>query len=160
VPPEFDEQDQRRLELVHQLRRISVELELGRAAFAQAHGFHDTDVRALIHLLDADRAGIPPTAGWLGAQLGLTSAATTSLIDRLEAAGHVRRARSARDRRKVEVQVTEEAVALGWAFFGPLLSGMVAAMRPFSPDELEVVERFLATAVAAAPVAAQVGGPT
>ena len=65
------------------------------------------------------RAGIPATAGWLGAQLGLTSASTTSLIDRLEAAGHVRRVRTARDRRKVEVQVTDEAVALGWAFFGP-----------------------------------------
>jgi DNA-binding MarR family transcriptional regulator len=151
VPPDFDEQDQRRLGLVHQLRRISVELELGRAAFAQAHGLHDTDVRALIHLLDAERAGIPPTAGWLGAQLGLTSASTTSLIDRLETAGHVRRARSARDRRKVEVRVTDEAVALGWAFFGPLLSSLVAAMRPFTPDDLEMVERFLgAVAVAAA----------
>jgi DNA-binding MarR family transcriptional regulator len=143
VPPDHDEQDQRRLGLVHLLRRISVELELGRSAFAQAHGLHDTDVRALIHLLDAGRAGIPATAGWLGAQLGLTSASTTSLIDRLEAAGHVRRVRTARDRRKVEVQVTDEAVALGWAFFGPLLSGMVAAMRPFGPDDLETVERFL-----------------
>jgi DNA-binding MarR family transcriptional regulator len=143
VQPDFDEQDQRRLGVVHLLRRISVELELARSAFAQAHGFHETDVRALIHLLDAGRAGIPATAGWLGAQLGLSSASTTSLIDRLEAAGHVRRARSTRDRRKVEVLVTDEAVALGWAFFGPLLTGMVRAMRPFSPAELESVEGFL-----------------
>lgn len=141
--PRFDEEDERRLGLVHLLRRVSVELDLARSAFARAHGLHDTDVRALIHLLDAGRAGIPATAGWLGAQLGLSSASTTSLIDRLEAAGHVRRARSVRDRRKVEILVTDEAVGLGWAFFGPLLTGMVAAMRPFGPGDLDTVERLL-----------------
>ena len=143
MQPVFDHQDQRRLDVVHRLRRISVELDLARSAFAQTHGFHNTDVRALIHLLDSGRAGTPATAGWLGAQLGLSSASTTSLIDRLEAGGQVRRARSTRDRRKVEVVVTEEAVALGWAFFAPLLTGMVDAMRPFSVEELATVERFL-----------------
>jgi hypothetical protein len=55
----------------------------------------------------------------------------------------VRRERSARDRRKVEIRVTAEAMALGWAFFGPLLTGMVGAMRSFGADELETIERFL-----------------
>ena len=41
------------------------------------------------------------------------------------------------------------AVALGWNFFGPLLSGMIRAMRPFTPAELDTVEQFL-HAVAAA----------
>jgi DNA-binding MarR family transcriptional regulator len=143
VTPDFDEQDQRRLELVHQLRAISVELDLARAAFARANGLHDTDVRALIHLLDADRAGVPATAGWLGSQLGLTSPSTTALIDRLENAGHVRRERSPADRRKVEIRVSDQAVALGWTFFGPLLTGMVGAMRPFKPDDLDTVEALL-----------------
>jgi DNA-binding MarR family transcriptional regulator len=143
VQPEFDEQDQRGLQLVHRLRAISVELELSRAAFARAHGLHDTDVRALIHLLDADRAGVPATAGWLGAQLGLTSPSTTALIDRLESAGHVARQRSSADRRKVEIRVSDRAVALGWEFFGPLLTSMVRAMRPFDGTELATVDRFL-----------------
>lgn len=141
--PAFTEGDQRRLELVHQLRAISVELELARAAFARASSLHDTDVRALICLLDADRAGIPATAGWLGSQLGLTSPSTTALIDRLEHAGHVYRRRSRGDRRKVEIRVSDSAVALGWDFFGPLLTGMVGAMRSFSAGELDTVERFL-----------------
>jgi DNA-binding MarR family transcriptional regulator len=143
VQPDFDEQDQRGLQLAHRLRAISVELELSRAAFARAHGLHDTDVRALIHLLDADRAGVPATAGWLGAQLGLTSPSTTALIDRLEAAGHVVRERSSADRRKVGIRVSDQAVALGWAFFGPLLTGMVGAMRSFGAAELDTIERFL-----------------
>jgi DNA-binding MarR family transcriptional regulator len=143
VQPALDEEEQRRLGLVHLLRRISVELDLARSAFAEARGLHDTDVRALIHLLDAGRDGLTATAGWLGAQLGLSSGSTTSLIDRLEVAGYVRRARSLRDRRKVEILVTDEAVSLGWTFFGPLLLGMVEAMRPFSAEELSTVETFL-----------------
>ena len=147
--PPFDEPDQRRLQLVHQLRAISVELDLARAAFARANTLHDTDVRALICLLDADRDGIAATPGWLGSQLGLTSPSTTALIDRLEGAGHVHRQPSTADRRKVETRVSDKAVALGWNFFGPLLSGMIRAMRPFTPAELDTVEQFL-HAVAAA----------
>ena len=150
MQPGFDEQGQRGLQLVHRLRAISVELELSRAAFARAHGLHDTDVRALIHLLDADRAGVPATPGWLGARLGLTSPSTTALIDRLESAGHVVRERSSADRRKVEIHVSDQAVALGWEFFGPLLSGMVAAMRSFDAAELDTVDRFLRAVAAAA----------
>jgi len=150
VQPDFDEQDQRGLQLVHRLRAISVELELSRAAFARAHGLHDTDVRALIHLLDADRAGVPATPGWLGAQLGLSSPSTTALIDRLESAGHVVRQRSSADRRKVEIRVSDQAVALGWEFFGPLLTGMLRAMRSFGAAELDTVDRFLREVTAAA----------
>lgn len=147
--PPVDEPGQQRLRLVHQLRAISVELDLARSAFAQANGLHDTDVRALIALLDAGRAGVQATPGWLGAQLGLTSASTTALIDRLAAAGHVLRRPSATDRRKVELHVSDQAIALGWEFFGPLLTGMMRAMEPFSADELGVAGRFLGEVAAA-----------
>jgi DNA-binding MarR family transcriptional regulator len=149
MQPPLDGLDPRRLRLVHALRAISVELELARAEFARTHGLHDTDVRALIHLLDAQRAGTLATAGWLGNQLGLSSASATGLIDRMERAGHVRRQRSARDRRQVEVVVTDSAVELGWSFFGPLLAAMVQAMEPFDSEELDTVERFLSQVVLA-----------
>lgn len=147
--PRLSASEQRRLRLVHLLRAISVELDLDRAAFARANGLRDTDVRALIELLDARRAGISATPGWLSRRLGLTSASTTGLIDRLEAAGHVRRERSGHDRRKVELFVTDEMVGLGWDFFGPLLAAMVDAMDAEAPNELDVVERVLARIVSA-----------
>src|SRR6202046_4029183 len=139
--PDLDQQDQRRLQVVHRLRAISVELDQARAAFARAHGLHDTDVRALIHLLDAGRAGLPATPGWLGAQPGPPPPSPTALIDRLEGAGHVVRQRSSADRRKVEIRVSDQAVALGWEFFGQLLTGMVAAMRSFDAAELDTGDR-------------------
>ncbi|WP_328483970.1 MarR family transcriptional regulator [Streptomyces sp. NBC_00377] len=138
----MDEQDPG-LRLVHLLRAVTVELNLFGAEFGDRNGLHPTDVRALIDLLDADRAGVAATPGWLGARLGLNSASTTALLDRLERLRLVRRERDTGDRRRVLLAVTDEAVALGRSFFGPLIDEMVAAMRSFDEKDLAVVRRFL-----------------
>jgi DNA-binding MarR family transcriptional regulator len=149
------------LQLFHQLRELSVEFELSRAGFARLHGLHPTDLRALIQLLDAGRAGRPATPGWLGEQLSLNSAGTTTLIDRLERLGHVRRVRDTRDRRKVFLEVTPAAADLGWSFFGPLIHASVAGMAAFTEAELDTVRRFLdaMTSIAAAQRAGQPAAP-
>ncbi|MFE1770712.1 MarR family winged helix-turn-helix transcriptional regulator [Streptomyces sp. NPDC059008] len=138
----MDDQDPA-LQLVHLLRAVTVELDLFGAEFAEDNGLHPTDVRALIHLLDAGRAGRTATPGWLGAQLGVNSASTTALIDRLERLGLVRRERDTRDRRRVLLAVEDKAVSMGWSFFGPLIEEMVAAMGSFDEAELAAVRRFL-----------------
>lgn len=81
----------------------------------------------------------------LGRALGLNAAGTTALIDRLERLGHVRRARDPGDRRRVLLEVTERAVALGWSFFGPLIGEVVGALNDLSGAELAAVRRFLGT---------------
>ncbi|MFJ1544794.1 MarR family transcriptional regulator [Streptomyces sp. NPDC088246] len=134
------------MEIVHLLRKVTVEFGLRQAEFAALHGMHSTDVRALICLLDAERAGTDATAGWLGAQLGLNSAGTTSVIDRLERLGHLERTRDPRDRRRVLLSVTPRAVELGRSFFGPLIDGTVAVLREFDESETAAVRRFLSAA--------------
>jgi DNA-binding MarR family transcriptional regulator len=129
--------------LVHLLRGLTVELDLFGAEFAHLHRLHTTDLRALIHLLDAGRAGITATPGWLGEQLGLNSASITALVDRMERLGHIRRVRDTADRRRVILVVEDQAVALGWSFFGPLIAAMVTAMTSFDEAELATVRRFL-----------------
>lgn len=129
--------------LVHLLRGIAVELNLFGSEFATRHRLHATDLRALIHLLDAGRDGVTATPGWLGERLGLNSASVTALVDRLERLGHVRRVRDTADRRRVLLVVQEQAVELGWSFFGPLIATMVEAMRSFDEAELATVRRFL-----------------
>ena len=131
------------LEMVHLLRGITVEFDQFGSEFAETHGLHRTDLRALIELLDAGRAGIIATPGWLGEQLGLNSASITALVDRLERLGHIRRVRDIQDRRKVLLVVEDQAVELGWSFFGPLITEMVTAMRAFDEAELATVKRFL-----------------
>ncbi|MGW0761748.1 MarR family winged helix-turn-helix transcriptional regulator [Streptomyces sp. NPDC002814] len=131
------------LEIVHLLRAVAVELGLHSARFAHGNGMHPTDVRALIALMDASRADEEMTAGRLGAALGLNSAGTTALIDRLERAGHVRRVRGRQDRRKVVVEVDERAVELGWAFFGPLIDRTVELLQAYDERERAAIKGFL-----------------
>ncbi|MGW0658593.1 MarR family transcriptional regulator [Streptodolium elevatio] len=128
---------------VHLLRGITVELDRLGGRFAVENGLHPTDLRALIALLDVARAGVPATPGRLGAELGLNSAGTTALVDRLERAGHVRRVRDAADRRRVLLEVDDRAVALGQGFFGPLIDEVVSVVDQFDDAGRDAVERFL-----------------
>ncbi|NUR31184.1 MAG: MarR family transcriptional regulator, partial [Catenulispora sp.] len=125
------------MDLVHLLRGLTVEFNLLAGEFAAKNRLHPTDLRALIQLLDADRAGIEATPGWLGERLRLNSASTTGLIDRLVKAGHVRRVPDERDRRRIILVVEPGAVELGWSFFGPLIRDLVAVSESFSAAELD-----------------------
>lgn len=129
--------------IIHLLRAITVELDLFGAEFASTHRLHPTDLRALIHLLDAARCGTIATPGWLGERLGLNSASVTALVDRLEKAGHIKRVRDTHDRRRVLLVIEEQAIAVGSSFFGPLITEMVTAMQSFDEAEHATVTRFL-----------------
>ncbi|MFI8348078.1 MarR family winged helix-turn-helix transcriptional regulator [Streptomyces sp. NPDC085596] len=142
------------MRLVHLLRAVTVEFDQLGAEFAARNGLHPTDVRALIHLLDAARVGTRATPGWLGEQLRLNSAGTTALVDRLERLGLVRRSRDTADRRRVLLEVQEKATELGWTFFGPVIGEVVAAAEGFEAGELETVRRFLTAVLESAERAA------
>ena len=131
------------LDLVHRLRDVALRLELAVGEFARTSGLHGTDVRALVRLLDAERAGVEATPSWLAQQLGMTSQATTAVIHRLEAAGHVERLRSRADGRSTRLQVSDSAVDLGWQFFGPLLDRLIATTEALDPTEQTVVKNYL-----------------
>ncbi|MYX09829.1 MarR family transcriptional regulator [Streptomyces sp. SID8375] len=131
------------MDLVHLLREVTLRLDLAGARFAGRNGLHPTDLRALISLLDAARAGDESTPGRLGGRLGLNSAGTTALIDRLERLGLVRRVRDTRDRRRVLLEVDDRALALGQSFFGPLIDRTLALLATFEAGEQAAVRRFL-----------------
>ncbi|WP_420802747.1 MarR family transcriptional regulator [Streptomyces adustus] len=101
-------------------------------------------------MLDAARAERPVPPGRLGEQLRLNSAGTTTLIDRLERLGLVRRDRDTTDRRRVLLTVEPQAIDLGWSFFGPAIGTLLTAMDAFAPAELDTAERFLTAMTTAA----------
>lgn len=133
----------RREELVALLQDYAGEAELLGQAFAGQHRLHPTDLHALLAVMRADSAGAPLTPGRLGARLGLSTGATTALVDRLERAGHVRRSRESTDRRRVSLRQAENAAGVGGAFFGPLGTRMDAVLRDFDDAELDAAARFL-----------------
>lgn len=125
------------------VRRAVVALGGAGAAFARDHGMTLTDVRALIALNDLRRAGAAATPGALSRELGLASASTTQVIDRLAARGLVERAADPADRRRVLVAVTPAANASGIATFGALLEGIRELADRRSPEEQAVILAFL-----------------
>jgi DNA-binding MarR family transcriptional regulator len=82
-------------------------------AVADTLGLNRTDMRCLDIL---DREG-RLSAGQLATQTGLTSGAITTAIDRLEKAGHVRRVRDTDDRRRIYVELTDEARRIAGHFY-------------------------------------------
>lgn len=84
-------------------RRYLSAMVLHSLAAAEAAGLNATDYFAL-NLLDLTG---PQTSGELARWTGLTTGATTRLIDRLEKGGHVRRVLDPADRRKVMVEMAK-----------------------------------------------------
>lgn len=137
------------LDLTRLLRTLTVESDRYAERFGARHGLHRTDVNALGLILDAARGGDPMSPSGLARELGLSPSATTALIDRLEALGHVERTRPAGDRRRVALTVPEAALVEGGRMFVPLARAFADSWAEFGPAEREVVARFLAVSTAA-----------
>jgi DNA-binding MarR family transcriptional regulator len=83
------------------------------------------------------------SAGAIAAAIGLTPAAVTSLIDRLEGRGLLKRTRSMEDRRKVMVEITETAESLTGRYYRPIAEEGGRFLASFSETELQAVLNFL-----------------
>lgn len=124
-----------------------------------AVGMHRTDLVALGHVMEAGRAGDHLTPSQLASALNLSAPATSALLTRLEGVGHVQRTHASSDRRRVSIEMTQDAMAVGRQVFGPLAGEMQAAIGAYSRAEQELVLRFLTDVLEATARATQPGGP-
>lgn len=108
-----------------------------------AMGLHRTDAHALVEILEAQDGGKPLTQAELSQRVGLTTGATSSLLNRLEAAGHIERVRNNVDRRVVALHSTQGVEEMIDRFFDPLVDRMGAMMDRYPPELLTEFERFL-----------------
>ena len=86
------------------------------------------------------------SAGELGEATGVSSAAATTLLDRLERKGFVRRQRDAVDRRRVLVELTPQGRARLEARYRPLVEEGGRLLERFSDGELVMMREFLVQA--------------
>lgn len=112
--------------------------------FAEFLGLHSTDAEALIEILSAEEHGTLLSPARLSKRIGLSNPATTALLNRLEAAGHLVRTREHHDRRVVTLRSSPEVHTLADEFFGPLGDKVGAVMARYSGDQLEQFDSFLA----------------
>lgn len=143
----MDEDDGRRAALVRDLqtllRRLTVESQRLGHVFAERQGLNATDLEALMHVMESERRGTPLTVGELAARLGLSSGATTAVVDRLEAHEHLVRRRDTADRRRIHLHHAEAGMAVATEFFGPLGRRTAGVMDPFTDEELDAARRLL-----------------
>jgi DNA-binding MarR family transcriptional regulator len=85
----------------------------------------------------------PMAAGELADYTGLASASVTSLVDRLEERGFVRRVRDAHDRRRVIVEPILEREEEFAAHFGSFIEAAMAMLGDYSTEQLAVILDFL-----------------
>ena len=107
-------------------------------AVGRALGLGPTDLRCLDWLADG-----PKTAGVLATATGLRPAATTALLDRLEAKGLVERVRDDSDRRRVLVRMTEEGARSTYGMYAPLVEEGAHLLAGLTPAELARMREIL-----------------
>ena len=79
----------------------------------------------------------------LSTRLGITPAAATDLVDRLERAGHLERHRDGSDRRRVQLIPTSSALDRVSEELRPLTEALDSAAAGFTHSERAVLTRFL-----------------
>jgi len=142
--PASDDQARIRWTIIDALRRYGTDSGRIGHAFAELHQLQAADLRALVAIMSAEGNGTPLTAGQLREQLGLSSGGASLVIDRLERAGHIRRARDhPADNRVVHLRYTDQGRITGLAFFGSLGDRARAILDGFTGDELQVIARFI-----------------
>lgn len=113
-------------------------------AVARSVGLNSTDLQAVGLLMSSG----PATPGELAARTGLTAGgAVTAMIDRLERAGYVTRARDDADRRRVIVTADPDPVLAG---VGPVYARVAQRWNEYlatlSDEQIEFAGELLARA--------------
>lgn len=104
---------------------------------------NQTDMRALHFLIVCEHAGTIATPGAIAEHLGISSASTTKLLDRLERGGHITRAPHPTDRRALAITVVPETRESAMNTVGRQQAKRFHAAARLTREEREVVIRFL-----------------
>ena len=102
------------------------------------------ELRALEHLMDQ-----PMGPGDLGRVLGVSSAAASGIIDRLEARGHAQRTSHASDGRRTSVTISTSGRSEVIGFLMPMFRELAAVDDELSDSDRAAVDRFLEGAIRA-----------
>lgn len=102
-----------------------------------------TDMRALHFLITRENLHIPATPSMLAAHLGITTASTTKLLDRLERGGHIERHPHPNDRRAITVTVTPETRATATSTMGKHQSARLKSAAQLTSEQCDTIVEFL-----------------
>ena len=129
------------LTALHTLTRLAQQVT---PAVARRASLTPNELRALEHLVDR-----PIGPGELGQLLGVSSAAASGIIDRLEARGHAERASHVSDGRRTSVTISPSGRSEVVGFLMPMFRELASLDAELSDADRAVVDRFLEGAIRA-----------
>ncbi len=127
-------------QVIAELRALSTVQDRLDQHAAQRFGLNRTDLRALDLIGQAGTTS--PTA--LAAALGMSTGATSTVLDRLEAAGYARREPDPDHRRRTLVCMSARAQQLSAEIFAPVIRATAEHAAGHPDGELRAIAAFLA----------------
>ncbi len=127
----------------HNLRVLVSRTQLYADSVGHELGLHRSDLMAMNLMSQASLRGHKMTPGEVAQKMSLSAAAVTSLVDRLEDAGHLVRHQDIHDRRRVRLGVSKQAETVSRSMFRPMNDRIYAALAHYTEAELDVVARVL-----------------
>ncbi|WP_404429243.1 MarR family transcriptional regulator [Microbacterium lacus] len=118
-------------------------------------GLADNEIRVMEYVISTATAGQDATPSDISRRLGISSASTTALLDRLERAGMVERASHPTDRRSILISATPEAERRLASTMGDYDERLRKVARSLEPDDRVVVAEFFTDLADAARSVAQ-----
>ncbi|MGZ0712417.1 MarR family winged helix-turn-helix transcriptional regulator (plasmid) [Coraliomargarita sp. W4R53] len=103
----------------------------------------DNELLALRLILREGRKGTPTTPSAVARYLGISTASTTTLLDRLERSDHVERKPHPSDRRRVVLHATQHTDEEVRKTLGEMHKRMMDATQDLSEADATVIVRFL-----------------
>jgi DNA-binding MarR family transcriptional regulator len=125
-------------EVIRGAREFSIGTVLFHRLVGQILGVNVTDMKCL-DMMSLQGSATPSQ---LAAHTGLSSGATTAMVDRLERAGLVRRQPDPEDRRGTILVLTKQAMRKLPSLFASLGAAMEALVSGYSQKELAVLNDF------------------
>lgn len=113
-------------------------------AVARQAGLSTSELHSLRHL-----SATPMGPVELARVLGVTSAASSGVVDRLVARGHAERRPHPEDGRRTEVVITDSGRAEVLERLQPMFASLAALDNGLTDEQREVVERYLRGAIEA-----------
>ncbi|MFJ6652070.1 MarR family winged helix-turn-helix transcriptional regulator [Microbacterium sp. NPDC091313] len=125
------------------VRALSDALDRMNGSMKSDMDMNATDLAALRMLIVREHRGESVSPHEMARHLRISTASTTKMLDRLEAAGHVARLPHPSDRRARVVSLTPHSRRVFFQHLGSHLEGMAAVVDGYSDDELALITRFI-----------------
>jgi len=126
--------------LLRDIREVGSAFE---AHLAEQLTVNPTDLAAMEHLIQDG----PLTPTDLSRRLGVSTAAMTTIIDRLTAVGHVSRIPNPSDRRGILVVPAQTSVERAMGAIMPMVIGIDRVLAEFDEDEKAIITDYLSRVV-------------